>query len=63
MKDEYLCFCVDYRKLNDVTKHYVPHPKIDETVDTLAGTTLDLKRGFLKRPCTPTTKRIQSYPA
>jgi hypothetical protein len=46
-----LCFCVDYRKLNDVTrKDCFPLPRIDDTLDTLAGAkwfpTLDLKSGY-----------------
>jgi hypothetical protein len=43
-----LRFCVDYRKVNDVTrKDYFPMPRIDDTLGTLAGakwfSTLDLK--------------------
>jgi hypothetical protein len=44
-------FCVDYRKLNDVTmKDCFPLPRMDDTMDTLAGAkwfcTLDLKSGY-----------------
>ena len=44
-------FCVDYRQLNTVTrKDAYPIPRIDETLDTLAGscifTTLDLLSGY-----------------
>ena len=44
-------YCVDYRQLNSVTrKDAYPIPRIDETLDTLAGscifTTLDLLSGY-----------------
>ncbi|GFV16328.1 retrovirus-related Pol polyprotein from transposon 412 [Trichonephila clavipes] len=44
-------FCVDYLKLNDVTKKdSYPLPRIDDTLDTLSGhkwfSTLDLKSGY-----------------
>ncbi|GFY00943.1 retrovirus-related Pol polyprotein from transposon 412 [Trichonephila clavipes] len=43
--------CVDYRRLNDVTKkNSYTLPRIDDTLDTLAGntwfSTLDLKSGY-----------------
>ena len=44
-----LHFCVDYRRLNNVTKKD-PLPCIDDTLDTLSGaqwfSTLDLKIGY-----------------
>ena len=50
-KDGTTRFCVDYRKLNDVTrKDAYPLPRIDETLDALSGakvfTTLDLASGY-----------------
>ena len=44
-------FCVDYRKLNDVTvKDAYPLSRIDDTLDMLAGkqwfSTLDLASGY-----------------
>ncbi|XP_019888240.1 uncharacterized protein LOC109611168 [Ooceraea biroi] len=50
-KDGTIRFCVDYRKLNDVTvKDSYPLPRIDDILDQLAGntwfTTLDLKSGY-----------------
>ena len=39
-------FCVDYRKVNSVTrKDAYPLPRVDDTLDTLAGSRLDLASG------------------
>ncbi|GFU89889.1 transposon Ty3-I Gag-Pol polyprotein [Trichonephila clavipes] len=44
-------FCVDYRKLNSVTKKNVyPLPRIDDTLDCLKGamffSSMDLRSGY-----------------
>ncbi|CAF4417489.1 unnamed protein product, partial [Didymodactylos carnosus] len=50
-KDSTLRFCVDFRKLNEVTvKDTYPIPRIDDTLDVLNGakyfSTIDLSSGF-----------------
>jgi transposase InsO family protein len=50
-KDGTLRFCVDYRKLNDLTKKDVyPLPRIDDCLDALSGSTwfstFDLRAGY-----------------
>ena len=60
-KDGRLHFCVDYRKLNAVTKMDVfPLPHIDNSLDMLADTkhltTLDFASGYWQVPMEPETK-------
>ncbi|CAF1202694.1 unnamed protein product, partial [Didymodactylos carnosus] len=52
-KDGTLRFCVDFRKLNEITvKDTYPIPRIDDTLDVLNGakyfSTIDLSSGFLQ---------------
>ena len=56
-KDGSLRFCVDYRKLNDVSyADAYPMPRIDELIDRLGKSryisTLDLTRGYWQVPVT-----------
>ncbi|GFX05785.1 retrovirus-related Pol polyprotein from transposon 412 [Trichonephila clavipes] len=59
-------FCVDYRRLNDVTKKdSYPLPRIDDTLDTLASNTwfssLDLKSGYWQVELHPDDKEKTAF--
>ena len=59
-------FCVDYRKLNQVTcKDAYPIPRIDESLDALGGsqwfTTLDLVSGYWQLPLTEDAKEKSAF--
>jgi hypothetical protein len=65
-KNGELRFCVDYTKLNDVTKKdCFPLPRIDDTLDTLAGakwfSTLDLKSGYWQVDLHPDDKKKTAF--
>ena len=65
-KDGSLRFCVDYRKLNTVTKFDAyPLPRIDETLEALGGaqwfTTLDLISGYWQVGLTPEARLKSAF--
>ncbi|GBM31359.1 Retrovirus-related Pol polyprotein from transposon 297 [Araneus ventricosus] len=65
-KDGSTHFCVDYRKLNEITiKDSYPLPRIDDTLDALNGSqwfsTLDLKSGYWQVEIQPEDKEKTAF--
>ncbi|GBM92206.1 Retrovirus-related Pol polyprotein from transposon 297 [Araneus ventricosus] len=65
-KDGSTSFCVDYRKLNEITiKDSYPLPRIDDTLDALNGSqwfsTLDLKSGYWQVEIQPEDKEKTAF--
>ena len=65
-KDGSTRFCIDYRKVNAVTrKDAYSLPRVDDTLDTLAGakwfTTLDLLSGYWQVEVEPSDKAKTAF--
>ena len=65
-KDNTIRFCIDYRKLNEVTvRHSHPLARIDTTLDALSGSKLysmiDLKSGYWQVKVNPEDREKTAF--
>ena len=65
-KDGSIWFCVDYRKVNEVSRFDAyPMPRVDELLDRLGTarffTTLDLTKGYWQIPLSPESKEKTAF--
>ena len=65
-KDGSSLFCIDYRRLNAITKQDVfPLPMIDDSLDLMANTkyftTLDLAAGYWQVPMDPKSQEKTAF--
>ena len=65
-KDESLCFCVDFHRLNTCTKKdSYPLPRIQEELESMAGTvhfsTMDFKSGFWQLKMAPESQQYTAF--
>ncbi|CAF3093817.1 unnamed protein product, partial [Rotaria sp. Silwood2] len=65
-KDGFICFCIDYRKLNEITiRDAYPIPRIDDTLDALQHahfvSTLDLRSGYWQVEMDASSKALTAF--
>ena len=66
LKDNTIRFCIDYRKLDEVTvRDSRPLPRIDATLDALSGSkiysTIDLKSGYWQVKVNPEDREKTAF--